>query len=645
MVVAMDPKVFVRWEEVFVSNDKGNRVVHYYLDRADGGSELAVVGRERSLRHMTYTVPNHFFRSMRPASCLRWRSRREVVDWLSSLVTGSVSCGSSPQVDRFSDEEEPCSVDAPSSKSFVARKSGQPSKDFLWIGSPWTCRKRRNHYQSFCRNGITITVHDFVYVLTEGCKRLVAYLEDMYEDVRGNNMVVVRWFHKIDEVGIVLPPKFNDREIFFSLCLQDLSVECIDGLATVLCPQHFQRFLNEATSGHWDPYMCHRQFDNDDITPFDVTLLQGYWNQEFLKYIYSTSASAGNSRKRRRKQETLISQCNGAAKTFVNTSSPYSLSEKDVGKKIDSLPQLSIGSQVEVLCQDSGIRGCWFEAMIIKKHKGKVKVRYQDLQDADDMGNLEEWLLASRMVPLDRLGHRQGERAILRPCPPKEGKSAVPLEGFNVGSAVEVRWHQGWWEGFVAQKLSEAKYSVYFPGEGQTATFSSSELRVAKEWVCNRWNPINPKADVVSLVLTSGGDKKATEAMDVRPSGSGSSPGRGVDHPWAEETHCSSLGDDTPDHSKSPADRRQGERFVNLKWSVSKKRKRSSCSKNNLSRHRRRSSSLNSGSSSEDAADGSGGCDGFVVPTSLKVDREVCKLGSDPLFMSTMPVSNLVLSR
>ena len=75
-------------------------------------------------------------------------------------------------------------------------------------------------------------VNDFVFVLAEENKQLVAHLEDMYEDLKGIKMVVVRWFHRIDEVDIDIPRKFSDREVFFSLCLQDLNIECIDGIAT-----------------------------------------------------------------------------------------------------------------------------------------------------------------------------------------------------------------------------------------------------------------------------------------------------------------------------------------------------------------------------------------------------------------------------
>lgn len=262
-------------------------------------------------------------------------------------------------------------------------------------------------------------------MLAEEGKRLVAYLEDMYEDSRSNRMVVVRWFHKIDEVDIVLPRNFNDREIFFSLCLQDLSIECIDGLATVLSPHHFQKFQNEAKHTRLEPYVCEKQFDNDDIIkPFDITQVKGYWKQEILRYMYALSSSKAHShyqqseddpsaemrpRKRLRRSRnddlqnaekrqpgnTLSSlDVRSSGNNFVDLkSSDVVFSPKGgcasktfIGKEMNnaSSSQFAVASEIEVLSQDSGIRGCWFRASIIKKRGDKVKVQYHNLQDADD---------------------------------------------------------------------------------------------------------------------------------------------------------------------------------------------------------------------------------------------------------------------
>ncbi|GAB2218640.1 hypothetical protein Drorol1_Dr00001866 [Drosera rotundifolia] len=120
--------------------------------------------------------------------------------------------------------KEPSRSDEDPLNDSLIKKLDHGVKDFLWLGSSWTCKKKRKHYQSLDHNGVKILVNDLVYVLGEEYKRLVAYLDDMYEDSRGNNMVVVRWFHKVDEVDTNLPHNYNDREIFFSLCLQDLNV-------------------------------------------------------------------------------------------------------------------------------------------------------------------------------------------------------------------------------------------------------------------------------------------------------------------------------------------------------------------------------------------------------------------------------------
>jgi len=76
--------------------------------------------------------------------------------------------------------------------------------------------------------------------MSEEMKRLIAYVEDLYEDTNSYNMVKVRWFDKVDEVGAPLPMDVDDREIFLSLGRQDLNVECIDGMAAVLSAQHYE---------------------------------------------------------------------------------------------------------------------------------------------------------------------------------------------------------------------------------------------------------------------------------------------------------------------------------------------------------------------------------------------------------------------
>lgn len=79
--------VYVSWDEVFVSNDKGRREVHYLLKRRGGGSDLAVLGKEKSLKHMSYRYAIRNTSSFRPY--FKLRSRREVVNWLDSIVSGS----------------------------------------------------------------------------------------------------------------------------------------------------------------------------------------------------------------------------------------------------------------------------------------------------------------------------------------------------------------------------------------------------------------------------------------------------------------------------------------------------------------------------------------------------------------------------
>ena len=48
-----------------------------------------------------------------------------------------------------------------------------------------------------------------------------------------------------------------------------------------------------------------------------------------------------------------------------------------------------VNDKIELLCQDSGIRGCWFRCTILEISRKQMKVQYCDIEDQDGGGNLE----------------------------------------------------------------------------------------------------------------------------------------------------------------------------------------------------------------------------------------------------------------
>ncbi|KAJ6988019.1 hypothetical protein NC653_021067 [Populus alba x Populus x berolinensis] len=665
---------YVSWEEVNVSSDKGRREVKYYLKKNDGGIDLAITGKEKSLRHMSYYFANSIrsnLYSMTPP--VKLKSRREVIDWLNSIVSGSLPHEQSIQAGSL-DNSDASRLDM---ETFKSQKLGHYYSEFLWLGSPWTCRKRRKHYESFCRNGVKISVHDFVYVLAEESKRLVAYLEDLYEDSKGNKMVMVRWFHKIDEVGIVLPHNFNDREIFFSLCLQDLSIKCIDGLAIVLSPQHFKKFLNEAVHTRFNPFVCYKQFDNEEVTPFDITQVEGYWSQEILRYLtippsnylensqhpFSGLRGEGNDndasrmrpKKMLRRSKDNDGVCTGSKELltarYINMQS-FHTSRVDgktgyaflsTAEVMQNPPQsLNVSSEVEVLSQDSGIRGCWFRASIIKKHKDKVKVRYQDISDAaNEAQKLEEWVLVSRVAAPDQLAIRISGRTVVRPTPQfNKGQMASVADA---GTAVDAWWNDAWWEGIVVHKETEDRIHVFFPGEKKESVFCCSDLRLSLEWLGNAWKHIKARPDILSHLSSCLERKQVTFISDESKLAQVAIPGSrqsGKANPECGDYPLESRLDMRKE-LKAPPDLSKDNLLAQLRWSSIKKRRRGSGSSGHKMHHN------NNGGLRLSEAVGSNAGERFLIPTSLKVDHENCKYMGDSLFTCAVvqPLTGLVMSR
>ncbi|GLJ22572.1 hypothetical protein SUGI_0424850 [Cryptomeria japonica] len=563
----MGAKRFVEWEEQFVSHDRGSRIVHYYLKDQSGHSVLAVEGTERSLRHMVYVVSQEFLDLpglAKPSnSSFKWRSRREVVDWLTSLLSkGDYATKFKHEASRTSDtdlsnEEEVDELDScvNNYKDKFSRKIRATSKGITWLGSSWTCRKRLRHYESFRRSGITISVNNYVYVMAEEKVHHIAYLEDMYEDKKAQKKVRVRWFHRTNEVnGPIPPPQAREAEVFITPFRQVLSVECVDGQATILTPEHYEKCLAKfPPQAMGQIHVCFRQFDNEGIKSFSLNEMQGYWHQRILKSIdladlqdYSKqelsdsfdldedTASGRALHKYPRKNRCTRKRLGASDRVYgrkpgeknkVKSGNIYRqvmdggadrdldkcISEKrysslglSESRKIDSaceqqFKSFDIGEKIELLCQDSGIRGCWFRCTIIKKVPHRIKVLYKDVLNEDGSGNLQEWVPSCRIAIPDKLGMRLTGRPTIRPCPPEN-----ILGNFEVGTAVDAWWNDGWWEGVVVMdKELTDELHVFFPGENVSSIFKKCDLRPSREWADNQWIDLKKNADLATKLVLS----------------------------------------------------------------------------------------------------------------------------------------------
>ncbi|KAJ1291809.1 hypothetical protein BS78_02G345300 [Paspalum vaginatum] len=544
-----DGPEFVRWREEFVSQERGSRVVHYYLDDAAGGSHLAVVGTERSLRHMLYVVSEDFRAAWGrgggaddgcgPAVFARkWRSRREVVDWLASFFPVKApdskfsKCGSYANNDIGSDGYG-------ETDSFLHQNLGKDcSSDITWSGSFWTCGKQLRHYQAFCRNGTTISTHTFVLVLSEEESRYLAYLEDMYEDKKGQKKVKVRWFHQNQEFACAIPPPPpHPCEVFITPFTQVISVECVDDIATVLTPDHYEKCSKALpTSSLVGTRFCFRQYNKNKFKHFDLRTLRGYFSQAA---VLSLKIPAGSEKdgencmpgkdKFPKQLERLYSKCLGTKicrgpqadsipsyQILSNEQTPGKhLSIKFIGPQNQRVQTYNAGDRLEILSQDSGIIGCWFRCTVLKScaNHNKLKVQYDDLQNADDNGRLEEMVPASALARPDKLGLRCPDRLRIRPRP--QQNSCVNGSALLPGTAVDVWQFSGWWEGVVVgfDNMVADRLQVYFPGENFFGACQLKNVRISKDWVKNQWVDIGTKSDVLSRIPSDGVRTKQADSL------------------------------------------------------------------------------------------------------------------------------------
>ncbi|XAR67379.1 hypothetical protein NMG60_11002112 [Bertholletia excelsa] len=433
--MAANNHCFVEWKEQFVSKERGNRVVHYFLKDVSGESVLAVVGTERSVRHMFYVVSEEFLSVLGTESAVqagfRWRSRREVVNWLTSMLSKQHQ----PRERSKSPKNDPTSgvngqqTHLPEYKGRLARNLKGHTSDIVWSGIAWICGKQLKHYPAFHRNGITIAVQSFVFVMAEEENHYLAYLEDMYEDRKGQKKVKVRWFHHNREVkGVVSLRNPHPKEVFITPYAQVISAECVDGPAIVLSREHYEKCLDVIPSAVLARvHLCHRQFKNNRVKPFKLSKLRGYFDQpifscldpDFLdneEFNAEDNVKVGAKRSRSGRGRQVL-MCKPS---FQNLNYDFLSGRRIYHKHAECgnwhTQQFKINEKIELLCQDSGIRGCWFRCTVLQVSKRRIKVRYDDVKDEEGCGSLQEWVPAFRLAVPDKLGMRCPGRPIIRPA-------------------------------------------------------------------------------------------------------------------------------------------------------------------------------------------------------------------------------------
>ena len=257
--------------------------------------------------------------------------------------------------------------------------------------------------------------------MSEEENRYLAYLEDMYEDKKGLKKVKVRWFHQNQEFACAIPPPApHPCEVFITSYSQVISVECVDDIATVLTPEHYEKCLDALPNCSLvGMRFCFRQYNKNKFKHFDLRTLRGYFSQAAvlsLKVLPEQEKEGSDTirvvkhcspgkTKFSKQFERLYSKCWGTKicrgpqtdsipsyQKLSNKQSPGKhLSVKFIGPQNQPMQTYNVGDKIEVLSQDSGIVGCWFRCTVLKQctSHNKLKIQYDDLQNADDCGKLE----------------------------------------------------------------------------------------------------------------------------------------------------------------------------------------------------------------------------------------------------------------
>lgn len=234
--------------------------------------------------------------------------------------------------------------------------------------------------------------------MAEEENRYLAYLEDLYEDRKGQKKVKVRWFHHNREVkGVVSVRNHHPKEVFITPYAQVISVECVDGPAIVLTREHYEKCIAVLPQDLLPRlHLCFRQFKGNRVKPFKLSRLCGYFDQPIFScmdpdlfdhddFSPQDNVKVGTKRTRSsRGNEAMPYNSSGRKLKYGMRRSLIRSKYPPLGTSL-----YKINEKIELLCQDSGIRGCWFRCTILQISQKQIHVQYDDLENEDGSEKLE----------------------------------------------------------------------------------------------------------------------------------------------------------------------------------------------------------------------------------------------------------------
>uniref|UniRef100_A0A3Q7IS61 BAH domain-containing protein n=1 Tax=Solanum lycopersicum TaxID=4081 RepID=A0A3Q7IS61_SOLLC len=307
--------------------------------------------------------------------------------------------------------------------------------NILWSRTAWTCAKQRTHYPSFRRNGTTIAVNSFVIFTDKKESQHVGYLEDFYENKKGQNKVKVRCFEYLQDIKCAIPElEGHPREVLFTSHVEGMQANCIDAIAIVLTPGDYDKYISLLRkilpSG---VYVCSREIKYK-IMPFSLNELEGYYSQTI--FIMSDSQRAKLKSKGHMLYKVL-----------------------DVSQK-------------------------------------RMKVQYDDIEDCDAPEKLEEWVPSYRVAGSDKLGMRCTGRLTVRPRPLEDSSDYSFEVGAAVDAWWSDGWWEG--VVAEIDVCGSGHHQVYFPGENMLLEIQRKNLRTSRDWIDGKWVEVEGKKDIKS---------------------------------------------------------------------------------------------------------------------------------------------------